>query len=144
MANLLKQLGAAMMGQMLPDASVLSEILQEVKKGMAASIAAAVLLSTAFLVLAFVLYEYLLLQGLTTIFAASVMAGFLALLSFICVLLADRYFSRIKKIKDNRHGSLQTSPEDIQYIINAFLDGLHGTGAKSNAPDTPRTRPDLE
>jgi len=79
----MKRIGLAVIGRALPEASALSSILQDVRRGLLATVVVGVLISAFILLLCFRLYQYLLAEGVSPHAALVIAASWTLLLAGI-------------------------------------------------------------
>lgn len=135
-SRLLKQLGLAAMGQMLPDASALSPILGDMRKGLLATVVTGVLIASFLLLGCFAFYRFLSESGFSESASLAISAVILLMLALISGLFADKYISRTKRAKQDlsisfidRHGNTPNNEDtragiDLNGLVNAFIDGF--------------------
>ncbi len=126
--ELMKRLGLAVIGHVLPKTSALSDIIRDVHRGLLAAVITGVLLSSLVLLGCLMFYQFLIAEGLSHHGAVGLSAGLLFLLTIISGLIAEKYTSKAKQAKKKltpfTADKTEANTASIESLLQAFIDGL--------------------
>jgi ABC-type transport system involved in multi-copper enzyme maturation permease subunit len=132
-STLLKRVGLAIIGQALPETSALEGMVKSVRRGLLATVVTGVLFGALLLLGCFGFYTLLISEGLSGTTAIVLSAGFLALMSIISGLIAEKHLSKVSKVKKKLSPLEGAAPEvNIELLFSAFINGLCETDVAEN------------
>ena len=123
---LMKQLAIALMGQALPNTSVLSAIVDDLRKGIFAMIVAGTLVTALIVLCCFGFYTFLVMEGLSKMGAIGITALILLMVSIISFMQAQKYLARTSEAKNK----LGFFPEEkdaagtFEAVATSFIEGF--------------------
>lgn len=125
MLTLIKRIGLAILGEILPETAMLSKIVHDIQRAFLATLITGIFIAAFFLLACFAFYSFLTAKGMTEGLAMGSTLGVLLILTLISGLIAKKYLSRIKKAKEKLTISSQKdAPAQVSAILSAFIDGL--------------------
>jgi len=137
-STLIKQIGLALAGQILPDESALSGLASNIRKGLFATIVGGVLFAACVIAGVFGFYTFLIDEGISNIVATAICFSFLFLTSLLSMLFAKHYSRDVKNVKQKMSPSLGTNTDTIlSDIVSAFVDGLNEPKPHNKPQDEP-------